>query len=77
MKPKKFNKWRQALANELIAAYTRYHIMKQLWPSDGSVQVLNQYWGFFHYTIAAQTAILLQLLIFSHEFVASMSVQHE
>jgi len=59
MKPKKFNKWRQALANELIAAYTCYHIMKQLWPSDGSVQVLNQYWGFFHYTIAAQLAKML------------------
>jgi len=61
MKPKKVDKWRQALANELIATYTHYHIMEQLWPSDESAQVLNQYWDFFHYTIAAQTARLCNL----------------
>lgn len=53
MIPEKFEKWRQALANELIAAYTHYHIWEQLWPSEESVPVLNRFRVFFHYTTAA------------------------
>lgn len=34
MTSQKFEKWRRALAKELIAAYTHYHIWEQLWPSE-------------------------------------------
>ena len=59
MTPEKFKRWRQAIAEELIAAYTHYHIWEQLWPSEESVRVLNQFRVFFHYTIAAHSQLFL------------------
>lgn len=50
MTSQKFERWRQTLASELIAAYTHYHIWEQLWPSQDSISVLNAFRVFFHYT---------------------------
>ena len=62
MVPEKFVKWRQSLARELIAAYSHYHIWEQLWPTEKSVEVLNRFKVFFHYTIAAhQQLFFLQI----------------
>ena len=46
MTPEKFEKWRQALASELIAVYTHYHIWEQLWPSEEPVPILKRFRGF-------------------------------
>lgn len=54
-----FQKWRRAIADELVAAYSHYHIWEQLWPSEESVKVLNQYRVFFHYTTAAHVQLFL------------------
>lgn len=57
MTSQKFEKWRRALAKELIAAYTHYHIWEQLWPSEEHVSVLNQFRVFFHFTTAAHSQL--------------------
>jgi len=54
-----FQKWRRTIADELVAAYAHYHIWEQLWPSEESVKVLNQYRVFFHYTTAAHIQLFL------------------
>lgn len=59
MTSERFQKWRRAIADELVAAYTHYHIWEQLWPSEESVKLLNQYRVFFHYTTAAHVQLFL------------------
>lgn len=55
----RFRRWRHAIADELVRAYSHYHIWKQVWPSEESVPVLNQFRVFFHYTTAAHLQLFL------------------
>lgn len=59
MTAEKFRKWRKSIADQLIAAYTHYHIWEQLWPTEESVKVLNWFKVFFHYTIGSHSQLFL------------------
>lgn len=68
MTSQEFEGWRKNLYKELVAAYTHYHIWKQLWPSKEHVRVLKRFRVFFHYTTAAhmQQFILSMTKITEH-----------